>query len=131
MTQLNRALEKSIFLTIFFAANLLYSYLDSNRCLATREDDREWSIFVFWIVEAIVYAEANGIHRESSNEMPTVALYGIQFERMFRDAIGTVGNYGDIYVRNVEKFIPRTGLNGLFNMKHPEPLLEYVPGIFQ
>jgi hypothetical protein len=62
----------------------------------TRQDDPNWSSFVYWIVEATFYAEENGIDRLSSNEMPTVALFGEAFTRMFRDAISFVGSYGEL-----------------------------------
>jgi hypothetical protein len=45
--------------------------------------------------------------------MPAVNLYGSNFTSMLRDAIMYVGNYGEIYSRNLEAFIPRRGLNML------------------
>jgi len=88
---------------------------DSNLCLVTRQDDLQWSSFVFWIVEATFYAEENGITMALSNDMPTVNLFGHDFQRMFRDVILSVGNYGEIYERNVQPFVPRSGLNLLYD----------------
>lgn len=106
------------------------SAVDLNLCLATREDDVQWSKFVFWILEATVFAEENGVTEVTSNEMPTVGLFGDDFQRMFRDAMFVTGNYGEIYDRNLEAHVPRSGLNLLFDNANPGPLHFPMPGLF-
>jgi hypothetical protein len=66
---------------------------------------------VYWIVASTIYAEVEHITQSSSNDMPEVNLFGYKFRRMFRDAIVTVGNYEEMYARNVEAVVPRNGFN--------------------
>ena len=99
--------------------------------LVTRQDDPQWSSVVHWIVMATFYAEENGISFQSSYDMPLVNLLGqypeseeiavdgssssdnsVGFPRLLRDAV-LVGNYGELYERNVERFIKRSGRNKL------------------
>ena len=84
---------------------------------------------MFWMLQALIFAEENGITREDSSKMPIVNLYGSQFRRLFRDAIGSVGNFGEIYERNLEPYIPRKGLNKLLNSSQNYPLILTLPGI--
>mmetsp|Transcript_27130 Transcript_27130/g.45231 ORF Transcript_27130/g.45231 Transcript_27130/m.45231 type:complete len:851 (-) Transcript_27130:149-2701(-) len=81
--------------------------------LVTRQDDPQFSSFVKWIVSATFYAEEEGIEQQNAEEMPTVSLFGPLYRRMMVDAIQAVGNYGQIYNRNVEAFEPRKDLNEL------------------
>lgn len=97
--------------------------------LVTRQDDIQWSKFVYWIVDAIIYAEEEGItQEEAAEQMPEVALFGSRFQDMFKNAIGTVGNYGEIYERNAEAEVSRGGLNTL-NSFLATPQLYPLPGI--
>lgn len=116
-------------LFVLMLTSLSHSNLDSNRCLATRQADHEWSTFVFWIAEAIVFAEQNGMGKATSNSMPTVGLYGSNFNRLFRNVIAAVGSYNEIYERNLEDLIPRQGLNLLADMT--SPLRFHIPGILE
>ena len=104
-----------------------YSEQEDNLCLATVED-HDWAAFVYWIVTATVYAEEEGISKSTSNRMPEVYVYGRELKRMFRDSILFVGNYGDIYNRNVQDFIPRSGRNMLNKGPHLTPQHYIMPG---
>jgi hypothetical protein len=95
--------------------------------LVTRQDDVEWSDFVYWIVSAIFYAEEQDITMETADEMPSVNLFGPLFSNMFRDAISTVGNYGEIYERSAQADVPRGGLN-LVNVFLSGPQHYPLPG---
>jgi hypothetical protein len=86
-------------------------YGSSALSLATREDDSQWSAFVRWIVWSIVYAEEAGITKNDATEMPVVGLFGASYHRMFRYVILFLGNYGDIYERNLGSLLPRFGAN--------------------
>ena len=81
------------------------------RALATRQDDSQWSGYVYWVVASTFYAEENFISQSESDEMPLVNLFGSAYQSMFRDAISVVGNYGEMYARSVEEFVPRDGRN--------------------
>ena len=95
--------------SIFFSI----TRLGDTRALASRQEDNQWSSFVYWTVACTIYAEERQISQASSNHMPVVKLFGENHARMLRDAIAAVGNYGEIYTRNLEKHIPRRGLNKL------------------
>jgi ABC-type amino acid transport substrate-binding protein len=100
-------------------------YGSSALSLATREDDSQWSDFVRWIVWSIVYAEEAGIAKNDAIEMPFVDLFGASYHRMFRYVILGLGNYGDIYERNLGSLLPRFGANMLHDGDSPRlrPLL--------
>ena len=89
--------------------------------LATLPDDHDWYSFVYWVLEGTIYAEENDIDEILNNEMPEVFVFGRAFKRMLRDPILAVGNYGQIYSRNMEAIIPRSGRNQLNDMSNPGP----------
>ncbi|CAB9521145.1 extracellular solute-binding protein [Seminavis robusta] len=105
-----------------------YNTDHDNFCLATRQDDPDWSWFVYWLVMATFYAEDSGIGSLNSNDMPEVFVFGPAQNRMFRDSILVVGSYAEIYERNVEDLIPRAGRNFLNDFIHPGPQHYVVPG---
>jgi hypothetical protein len=97
--------------------------------LVMRQDDLQWAKFVYWIVSAIFFAEEEGITQAgAAEEMPDVALFGSRFQGMFKNAIGAVGNYGEIYARNVEDDVSRGGLNEL-NQFLATPQLHPLTGV--
>ncbi|KAG7340723.1 glutamine synthetase II [Nitzschia inconspicua] len=97
--------------------------------MVTREDDIQWAKFVYWIVNAIFYAEEEEITQDTAaEEMPEVTLFGTRFQDMFKDAVSAVGNYGEIYERNAESEVSRGGLNTL-NTFLETPQLYPLPGI--
>lgn len=92
---------------------------ETTLCLVTNQNDPEWSTYVNWVLMGTMYAESHGITNLNPNDMPAVKLYGPDFVRMFRDLILLVGNYAQIYERNLEEMIPRSGLNMLVDDRHP------------
>ena len=97
--------------------------------LVTRQDDAEWSDFVWWIVSAIFYAEENDITQETAmDRMPKVNLFGPLFVNMFKNAVAAVGSYGEIYAREAERDVPRGGLN-LVNTLLEGPQHCPLPGV--
>ena len=102
---------------------------EDNLCLATMEDDHDWATIIYWVVAATIYAEEHGYNTTSANSMPEVLVYGSNHNRIFRDTILMVGNYGDMYRRNVEEFIPRAGRNLLNGGKIPGPQHYPMPGL--
>lgn len=101
--------------------------LDENLCLATREDDLQWSSFVHWTVASTIYAEDNGISQRMSNAMPEINWFGRALSRSFRDAVHAVGSYAAIFERNVLPFYPRSGRNQLNLIGVPGPLHYVLP----
>lgn len=101
---------------------------DANLCLATRQDDPQWSSFVYWSAISLVFAEDRGITQRLSPQMPEVNLFGPQFQFMFRDAVHSVGNHGQIYDRDVARYVTRDGRNMLNAIKSPGPQLYVLPG---
>lgn len=98
--------------------------------LMTREDDTQFSSFVFWIVSLIIYAEEAGIDQSIAHTLPVVNLFGVGFANMFQNAVAAVGNYAEIYKRNAEGEIPRGGLN-LLNEKLGGPQHYPLPGVIE
>lgn len=97
--------------------------------LVVRQDDVQWSKFVYWVVTGIIFAEEEGITSETSFEMmPAVTLFGTQYTDMLRDAVAAVGNYGEIYSRQAQSEFPRAGLNEL-NLFLSGPQHYPLPGV--
>jgi len=68
--------------------------------LATREDDVLFSSFVNCIVLATIYAQEKGIKIEEGKEMPSMTIFGSQFNWALRDAIAYSGSYDQIYTKS-------------------------------
>jgi hypothetical protein len=111
----NDVLEPTTGLGFAFSPSYFFGgqYGSSALSLATREDDSQWSDFVRWIVWCIVYAEEAGIEKNNAVEMPVVDLFGASYHRIFRYVILGLGNYGNIYERNLGSLLPRSGANML------------------
>jgi hypothetical protein len=92
--------------------------------LVTRQDDSQWSDFVYLVVTAIFDAEENGISMANANSaMQEVTLFGSGYTQMLRHAISAVGSYRVIYERNIQARFPRSGLNRLYSKNLSTPLL--------
>lgn len=81
--------------------------------LVTREDDAVFSDFVNWILQALLNAEEQDVTQSTYLEVAPSNLFGDSFAQAFRDAVKAVGNYGEVYERNLDlgKLVPRSGLN--------------------
>ena len=82
---------------------------------ATKQDDTQFSSFVYWVVMALVYAEDRGLSQANNEltKMPVVNLFGQHLKQMFLDSLSATGNYGEIYERTLGNLIPRAGGNQL------------------
>lgn len=82
-----------------------------------------------WAVMASVYAEAYGIDKDLSLDLPIIGSFGPPFEKFFQHVVGTIGNYNEIYERNLGNVMPRSGRNML--NKNPQTTIQgpsvYVP----
>ena len=96
--------------------------------LVTRQDDPQFSKFVYWIVAGMFYAEEENISQVSANELPTIGVFGPGFLYMLWHAVGAVGNYGEVYERNVQGDVPRGSLN-LVNLLLDGPQHYPRPGV--
>ena len=88
--------------------------------LASKEDDTQWSDFLRWLTYITIHAEEEGITRETASELPIVELFGNDLKQSIRDLIITTGNYGEMYERDVEAYIPRSGRNFLNDGGSPQ-----------
>ncbi|KAL7459410.1 LOW QUALITY PROTEIN: hypothetical protein ACHAWC_011206 [Mediolabrus comicus] len=79
--------------------------------LVTREDDAVFSDFVNWILQALLNAEEQDVTQSTYLEVARSDLFGDSFAFAFQNAVKAVGNYGEVYERNLGKLVPRSGLN--------------------
>lgn len=89
-------------------------------------EDPQFSDFLRWIIYAFIHGEERGI--SEGYNMPKVNLFGEDMSLMWQHAIAEVGNYGDMYTRNLGALIPREGLNKLNDLLNPGPQLYSAPG---
>jgi hypothetical protein len=110
----------------FFEAEANYSTAFKAHLLATKDDDTQWTDLLHWIIMASIFAEENGIVQKTSNEMPLVNLFGPNLERVLRDAILAVGNYGEMHMRVFGQNVTRVGRN-LLNVPPFDPQHNPLP----
>ena len=103
-----------------------YSPEEDNLCLATIWNS-DWPNYVFWSMNALIYAEENGVAQMDFFHMPTNPMFGEDLEKMFQYVVLAGGNYGELYERNVEPIIPRSGRNLLSRLGDPGPLHYPMP----
>eukprot|EP00957_Ditylum_brightwellii_P212144 15367012-Ditylum_brightwellii.AAC.1 len=113
-----------------FSEPIYYNNQQEPLALATSQDDAQWASFVYWTVSSTIYAEEKNITQSSSSEMPLVNLFGPYHIRMMRNIINAVGNYGDIYDRNIDTLGPRDGLNMLNSGNGPQYYASYPPTFY-
>lgn len=77
---------------------------------------------------SLFYAEENGYTQSMANGMPVVNRFGSLFKRMMRDAVFSVGNYGEVYKSAVEPVYPREGTPNELNL-HSTPQFASMPGL--
>lgn len=110
-------------------SNIFISDLDANLCLVTSLNFQHWASMVHWMVLSIIYAEAHDISMDESLSMPFMGSFGPRFEKMFQRAVATVGNYNELYERNLGQLLPRSSRN-LLN-KNPQSTIRgpsvYIP----
>ena len=112
-----------------YTTNLTFG--GENRCLVTRQNDNQFSSFVFWVAAASVYAEDQGISQATANAMPDVNLFSKAYLHMLRDAVYFAGNYTQIYDRNLKGLLPVRGRNALNSIDAPGPQIYAAPGYFR
>jgi general L-amino acid transport system substrate-binding protein len=98
-------------------------YFKSFEAWLTRSDDRVWSRLTSWIFEALVQAEESNITKATYDQMVTTDAFGDGFTDMFRKAVRVVGNYGELWKKNMP-FTKRAGMN-LINDGSTGAMLSY------
>ena len=86
----------------------------------SRDDDSQFSDFLRWVVYGFFYAEEEGITQERYEDMPVTNLFGDGLSHMWLNSVKAVGNYGEIYERNLNRIFPRSGYNLLNTDKGPQ-----------
>jgi hypothetical protein len=94
--------------------------------LVSRQDDPQWSSFVYWVTSGLFYAEEQNITQTTASRMPTTNLFGTGLSTFLQDSVGAVGSFAEIYQRTMQSEYPRAGLN-LLNTGGPE--LFGLPGL--
>ena len=79
--------------------------------LVSLDFDYEWSLFIDMIINGLIEAERRGIGKLTSDQLPLIPYFGLQYESMLRDSVAAVGNYGELYSDKVAPELPRTELN--------------------
>ena len=84
--------------------------------MVTRSGDPEFSDLVNWVLQSLFYAEAQNVTMETADTfVETGEVFGEKYIDMFRNALGAVGNYGEIYDRHLQSISPRLKINMLNN----------------
>ncbi|CAJ1933061.1 unnamed protein product [Cylindrotheca closterium] len=92
-------------------------YFKSFETWITRPDDRVWSRFTSWIFESLVQAEESNVTQATSNLMRSTDVFGDEFSGIFQRAVAAVGNYGEMWERNLP--FTRSGMNLVNNGTAP------------
>lgn len=87
--------------------------------MATSQTDADWSTYVYWVVANLIGAEEENTTSAVGMNRPVIKLFGPKFEGMFQGPISVVGNYDEIYSRNIDSLPPRANEN-LINRGSPQ-----------
>jgi len=78
----------------------------------------EFSDLLRWIMFILYYSAENGITQASFFKMPsTVSLFGEVLSGMAQNLIKAVGNYDEMFARNLKGIVEREGRN-LLNLEN-------------
>ena len=98
--------------------------------LATREEDNYVCSFVDMIIYSLFYAREERIDSLTSEKMPSVSLFGNDLKWALRDVINSVGNYHQIYSRNIEGYENLKDNRNQLNVgADPKPQIFPLPGL--
>jgi hypothetical protein len=87
--------------------------------MATSQTDADWSSYVYWVVANSIGAEEENTTSSVGMKRPVIKPFGPKFEMMFQGSILEVGNYEEIYTRNIDSLPPRANKN-LINRGSPQ-----------
>jgi general L-amino acid transport system substrate-binding protein len=85
--------------------------------MMTRDNDSKWSNFANTVLQALFAAEELGITKNDANNLMNgdASLDTPSFESQLLRVVAAIGNYAEVYDRNIENILPRSGLNLLNN----------------
>jgi ABC-type amino acid transport substrate-binding protein len=85
--------------------------------MMTRDNDSKWSNFANTVLQALFAAEELGITKNDANNLMNgdASLVTPSFESQLLRVVAAIGNYAEVYDRNIENILPRSGLNLLNN----------------
>ncbi len=88
--------------------------------LVTRDDDAEWSDVVNLAVLALLSAEEQNVtQRAALDALHSTLLFGDSPRFSLLEVVAAVGNYGDIYKRNLQSMVPRATVDKQNNGSSP------------
>lgn len=96
-----------------FSTPYHYSDTGDSFAMVTTSTDPKWSDFVNAVTMATIYAEEHGVSQASFAKMLLMNLFGVDLNQMLQNAIQAVGSYAEIYDRNLQEHLPRSGANKL------------------
>ncbi|KAL3808339.1 hypothetical protein ACHAXA_003237 [Cyclostephanos tholiformis] len=93
----------------------------------TRKDDQSWTDVVNWVLRFLIRAEMTNLTQSIVDELSSLdKVFTNDID--FISALRAAGNYGEIYSRNLEKFVPRTAFNLLHSFSDQNRTgLHYTP----
>ena len=90
--------------------------------------DSQFSDFLRWVIYGFIHAEEKDIGISDALNMPETNLFGEGMKSMWKHAIQNVGNYGNMFEKNLGGLIEREGLNNLNDVLNPGPQFISTPG---
>ena len=91
----------------FGLASRLFTRNSPTMTMRGLDHDIEFLDMVNWIFHSFVVAETMNITKDTSWKFPTTDLFGPGYEHMFQHALSVMGNYGEMYERYWEQWVPR------------------------
>lgn len=76
----------------------------------TRKNDQSWTDVVNWVLRFLIRAEMANLTQSMVDELSSLDEL-IKNDIDFVSALRAAGNYGEIYSRSMERFVPRKALN--------------------
>ncbi|CAB9508008.1 extracellular solute-binding protein [Seminavis robusta] len=95
----------------------------SHAGLMTRDDDPGWSNLVDLIIGTLFTAEAFNISNGNADDIALYLPNNTEMASIMTSVVRKVGNYGDVYRRNLGPFVPRQGLNAIYGNNSNSGLL--------
>eukprot|EP00804_Cyclotella_cryptica_P011861 CCRYP_015352-RA/>CCRYP_015352-RA protein AED:0.24 eAED:0.24 QI:1177/1/1/1/1/0.83/6/837/490 len=83
--------------------------------IVTRNNDREWSDIVNWVVQSLVFGERHGLTRDNALCETEAVASTVLSKQSFLKAVYCVGNYKEIFYKDQLGTVFRPDINNLNN----------------
>ena len=103
-------------------------YSREQLCVMSFSGDSQFSDLLRWVMYGFIHGEEKGIGLSDALNMPETKLFGEGMKSMWKHAIQSVGNYGNMFEKNLGGLIDREGLNNLNDVLNPGPQFISTPG---